>query len=78
MKKEKKELVKKFKVVIEDLLDNYEQYTDEEKAQIKEIFQKVAELNKVLDKYDIAKADYWTEFFTAYGEFFGPFGPMGL
>ena len=78
MKKEKKELVKKFKVVIEDLLDNYEQYTDEEKAQIKEIFQKVAELNKVLDKYDVAKADYWTEFFTAYGEFFGPFGPMGL
>lgn len=78
MKKEKKELVKKFKVVIEDLLDNYEQYTDEEKAQIKDIFQKVAELNKVLDKYDVAKADYWTEFFTAYGEFFGPFGPMGL
>lgn len=34
MKKEKKELAKKFKVVIEDLLDNYEQYTDEEKAQI--------------------------------------------
>ena len=35
MKKEKKELVKKFKVVIEDLLDNYEIYTDEEKTQIK-------------------------------------------
>jgi len=33
MKKEKKELIKKFKVVIEDLLDNYEEYTDEEKAQ---------------------------------------------
>ena len=32
MKKEKKELIKKFKVVIEDLLDNYEEYTDEEKA----------------------------------------------
>ena len=29
MKKEKKELVKKFKVVIEDLLDNYEEYTEE-------------------------------------------------
>ena len=34
MKKEKKELIKKFKVVIEDLLDNYEEYTDEEKAQV--------------------------------------------
>ena len=50
MKKEKKELVKKFNVVIEDLLDNYEKYTDEEKAQIKEIFQKVAALNTILDK----------------------------
>ena len=39
MKKEKKELVKKFKVVIEDLMDNYEEYTDEEKAQIKDIFE---------------------------------------
>ena len=34
MKKEKKELLKNFKVVVEDLLDNYEVYTDEEKAQI--------------------------------------------
>ena len=29
MKKEKKELVKNFKAVIEDLLDNYEKYTDD-------------------------------------------------
>ena len=78
MKKEKKELVKKFKVVIEDLLDNYEQYTEEEKAQIKEIFQKVVDLNKVLDKYDVAKESYWSEFFAAYGQFFGPYSPMGL
>ena len=53
MSKEKKELIKKFKVVIEDLMDNYEEYTEEEKAQIKEIFQKVAELNTILDKYDL-------------------------
>ena len=78
MKNEKKELIKKFKVVIEDLLDNYEKYTDEEKEQIKEIFQKVADLNKVLDKYDVAKENYWPEFFAAYGQFFGPYGPMGL
>lgn len=77
MKNERKELVKKFKVVIEDLLDNYEQYTEEEKAQIKEIFQKVADLNKVLDKYDVAKESYWSEFFAAYGQFFGPDGLIG-
>lgn len=70
MKKEKKELVKNFKAVIEDLLDNYENYTDEERAQIKEIFQKVADLNKVLDKYDVAKETYWVEFVNAYGRFF--------
>ena len=70
MKKEKKELVKNFKAIIEDLLDNYDKYTDEEKAQIKEIFQKTADLNKVLDKYDVDKKSYWTEFFDAYGQFF--------
>ena len=70
MKKEKKELVKKFKSVIEDLLDNYEQYTEEEKAQIKEIFDKAAALNKVLDKYDIQNEADWAEFFVAYGQFF--------
>ena len=53
MKNEKKELIKKFKSVVDDLMDNYEKYTEEEKAQIKELFQKVAELNKILDKYDI-------------------------
>jgi polyhydroxyalkanoate synthesis regulator phasin len=71
MKKEKKELAKKFKAVIEDLLDNYEVYTDEEKAQIKEVFQKVADLNTVLDKYDVEKKAYWTEFCAAYGEYLG-------
>ena len=70
VKKEKKELVKKFKAVIEDLLDNYEQYTDQEKLQIKEIFEKVAALNTILDKYDVQRESYWTEFCTIYGEFF--------
>jgi predicted methyltransferase len=76
MKKEKKELVKKFKVVIEDLLDNYEDYTEEEKAQIKEIFQKVADLYKVLDKYDIANESYWAEYIAAYGQVFDPYGTI--
>ena len=70
MKTEKKELIKNFKAVIEDLLDNYEQYTDEEKAQVKDIFQKAVDLNTILDKYDIQKGSYWVEFFATYGEFF--------
>ena len=36
----KKELAKGFKIIIDDLLDNYDKYTDEEKSQIKEIFTK--------------------------------------
>ena len=71
MKKEKKELIKKFKVVIEDLMDNYEEYTDEEKAQIKEIFQKVADLNKILDKYDVDVKVDWAEYSEAYLHYFG-------
>ena len=70
MKKEKKELVKKFNVVIKDLLDNYEKYTDEEKAQIKDIFQKVAELNTILDKYDIEVEFDWNEYIVSVGRYF--------
>ena len=62
MQNEKKELLKKFKTVIDDLMDHYEEYTDEEKAQIKEIFQKVAELNTILDKYDIKVGFDWNEY----------------
>ena len=70
MKKEKKELIKKFKVVIEDLLDHYEEYTSEEKAQIQEVFQKVVQLNTVLDKYDVEKKIAWEEYFIAVGQYF--------
>lgn len=70
MKSEKKELIKQFKVVIEDLLDHYEEYTDEEKAQIKELFQKVTDLNAILDKYDIEKKIDWTEYLSAYSLYF--------
>ena len=70
MKNEKKELLKKFKTVIDDLMDHYEEYTDEEKAQIKEIFKKVAELNTILDKYDIEAKFDWNEYFTLLGQCF--------
>ena len=70
MKKEKKVLIKKFKAVVEDLLDNYDIYTAEEKAQIQEVFQKVVDLNTVLDKYDVEKGSYWEEYLAAMGDFF--------
>ena len=71
MQSEKKELLKKFKTVIDDVMDHYEEYTDEEKAQIKEIFQKVAELNTILDKYDIEAKFDWNEYVTLFGQCFG-------
>ena len=70
MKTEKKELLKNFKSVIEDLLDHYDEYTDEEKAQVKEIFQRTAELNTILDKYDVGKKFNWTEYLSACDKYF--------
>jgi hypothetical protein len=70
VKNEKKDLIKKFKVVIEDLLDHYEKYTDEEKAQIKDLFKKVADLNTILDKYDVETKFNWTEYLTACSQYF--------
>ena len=73
MANEKKELLKKFKAVVEDLLDHYEDYTDEEKAQIKDVFQKVADLNAILDKYDIDTNIDWQEYYMAASQYFGMF-----
>ena len=70
MQNEKKELLKKFKTVIDDLMDHYEEYSNEEKAQIKEIFHKFAELNTILDKYDIEVKIDWNEYFTLLGQCF--------
>ena len=70
MKSEKKELLKSFNKVIEDLLDNYEKYTDEEKAQIKELFKSVSDLNAILDKYDIQTGFSWDAYFESVGKYF--------
>ena len=73
MSAEKKELVKKFKSIIDDLMDHYEEYTDEEKAQIQEVFQKVAELNAIMDKYDYDVKIDWQEYLIAAGQYFDTF-----
>ena len=74
MKSERKELIKKFKVLIEDLLDNYEKYTDEEKEQIKDLFRSVADLNSILDKYDIETDFDWSEYLAACSQYFDTMG----
>ena len=74
MNKEKKELLKKFKSVIDDVMDHYEEYNDEEKAQIKEIFQKVTDLNTILDKYDIELKFDWQEYLDLLGQINVPMG----
>ena len=71
MEKEKKVLIKNFQAVIKDLLDNYEKYTEKEKAQIKELFQKVSELNTILDKYDIETECNWQEYCDYVSRYFG-------
>ena len=73
MENEKKELLKQFKTIIDDLMDHYEEYTDEERAQINEIFQKVAQLNTILDKYDIDVKFDWNEYFISVGRYFDSF-----
>jgi hypothetical protein len=70
MKVEKKELLKKFHVIVDDMMDHYEEYTVEEKAQVKEIFEKVAALNAVLDKYDTEVKIDWKEYFILMGQYF--------
>ena len=74
MSKEKKELIKQFKAIIDDLMDHYEEYTDEEKAQVKEIFRKVADLNVILDKYDIEVEFDWEEYLNLLAQINVPLG----
>ena len=66
---DKNELTKQFNVLIEDLLDNYDKYTDEEKAQVKDLFNKAAELNAVLDKYDVEHKFDWKGYFVTLGQY---------
>lgn len=71
MQSEKKKLVKSFKTLIEDLFDNYEKYTDDEKAKVREVFENASELNTILDKYDIEIGFDWQEYFNSVSRYFG-------
>jgi hypothetical protein len=71
MKSENKKIIKSFKLAINDLMDNFEKYNAEEKAQIRELFEKVSELNIILDKYDIESDFSWDEYCTYVSRYFG-------
>ena len=71
MKKERKELMKSFKNLLEDLLDNYEKYTESEKKKIRDLFSNMSELNKILDKYDVEKKVNYFEFLDTCNKYFG-------
>ena len=43
---------------------------EKEKAQIKELFQKVADLNTILDKYDVDIKIDWEDYLIAVGQYF--------
>ena len=45
--------------------------TKEEKAQIKELFDKVSALNAILDKYDVEPSHSWQEYFNSVSRYFG-------
>ena len=70
MKSEKEELIEKFRDLFDDLLDHYEEYTEDEKAQIKGIFLQASDLNAILDKYDIEKKLNWPDYLTAFDRYF--------
>lgn len=67
----KKEITKKLKEVVDDLMDNYEKYNDEEKEQVKNQMQKMINLNKTLDKYDSWISRVWDQITKAFDDFFG-------
>ena len=67
---DKKQLAKGFKIIIDDLLDNYDKYTDEEKDQIADLFKQASELNVLLDKYDIKTQFDRNGYFIVFGRCF--------
>jgi len=71
MANSKKEITKKLKEVVEDLMDNYEKYTESEKEQVKNQMQQMINLNKSLDKYDSWITRVYDKIIEAFNDFFG-------
>lgn len=66
---QKNKLVKNFKKLINDIMDNYENYSDDEKEEIKKLFECALNLNDKLEKYD--KKNIFDILKEAFNNFFG-------
>ncbi|MDY0339562.1 MAG: hypothetical protein WCW63_04815 [Acholeplasmataceae bacterium] len=71
MANSKKEITKKLKEVVNDLMDNYEKYNDSEKQQVQNQMKQMINLNKSLDKYDSWIARAFDKIMEAFNDFFG-------
>ena len=67
----KKELNKQIDLLVEDILDNYEKYSPEDKLRVKNLIEQMTKLNGVLDKYDKKKKSFWDKLTEAFNNFFG-------
>ena len=67
----KKELNKQIDLLVEDILDNYDKYSDEDKLRVKNLIEQMTKLNGVLDKYDKKKKSFWDKLTEAFNNFFG-------
>ena len=61
MANEIKQLKKAYIGVIEDIFDNYDKYTNDEKAKVKQQLDHLEKLNDILEKYDTKKKKKWYE-----------------
>lgn len=66
----KKELNKAFEKLIEDIMDNYDKYTDEDKRAVESLYNNALSLNDRLEHYD-KKPTAWEKFKIAFNNFFG-------
>lgn len=67
----RKELNKQIDLLVEDILDNYDSYSDEDKLRVKNLIEQMTELNGILDKYDKKKKKFWDRLTEAFKNFFG-------
>ena len=61
---------KEKKCAQDEIVDIEKKYTEEEKTQIKELFEKASDLNAILDKYDIESEFSWQEYFESVSRYF--------
>lgn len=67
----KKTLIKEFKELIDDIMDNYDKYNDNERTQVKNALEKLQNLNSNLDKYDPKMQNAFDKVKKAFRDFFG-------